>query len=64
MMGCRTKVLLRKALTGDRHENVQQRVRLHYGAAFGIQVYSELGRGTDVILSLPLLEQELIGLPE
>lgn len=45
-------------------KNVQQRVRLHYGAAFGIQVYSELGRGTDVILSLPLLEQELIGLPE
>ncbi|WP_339823537.1 sensor histidine kinase [Paenibacillus sp. FSL R7-0163] len=45
-------------------KNVQQRVRLHYGAAFGIQVYSELGRGTDVILSLPLLEQELISLPE
>lgn len=45
-------------------KNVQQRVRLHYGAAFGIQVYSELGRGTDVILSPPLLEPEMIGLPE
>ncbi|WP_339316579.1 sensor histidine kinase [Paenibacillus sp. FSL R10-2734] len=45
-------------------KNVQQRVRLHYGAAFGIEVYSELGRGTDVVLSLPLLEPEMIRLPE
>jgi two-component system sensor histidine kinase YesM len=39
-------------------------VRLHYGAAFGIAVYSELGQGTDVILSLPLLEPEMIRLPD
>ncbi len=37
-------------------KNVQQRVRLHYGEAYGIEVYSELGCGTNVILSLPLLE--------
>ncbi|MRN55965.1 cache domain-containing sensor histidine kinase [Paenibacillus monticola] len=39
-------------------KNVHQRVRLHYGAAYGIKVYSEPGNGTDVILSLPLLEAE------
>jgi len=39
-------------------------VRLHYGAAYGIEVYSELGQGTDVILSLPLLEPELVRLPD
>jgi len=36
-------------------ENVHHRVRLHYGEAYGIEVFSEPGRGTDVILSLPLL---------
>lgn len=45
-------------------KNIQQRVRLHYGAAFGIEVYSELGQGTDVILSLPLLEPEMIRLSD
>ncbi|MBY3622660.1 sensor histidine kinase [Acinetobacter sp. CUI P1] len=45
-------------------KNIQQRVRLHYGAAYGIEVYSQLGQGTDVILSLPLLEPELIRLPD
>ncbi|ASA19948.1 sensor histidine kinase [Paenibacillus donghaensis] len=41
-------------------KNVQQRIRLHYGAAYGIEVYSEPGEGTDVILSLPLREPEEI----
>lgn len=45
-------------------KNVQQRIRLHYGAAYGIEVYSELGKGTDVILSLPLLESDSNELPE
>lgn len=36
-------------------KNVHQRVQLQYGAAYGIEVFSEPGVGTDVILSLPLL---------
>ncbi|MNW66356.1 hypothetical protein D3C74_448230 [compost metagenome] len=35
-------------------KNVHQRVQLNYGAAYGIEVFSEPGEGTDVILSLPL----------
>lgn len=35
-------------------KNVHQRVQLHYGLAYGIEVFSEPGEGTDVILSLPL----------
>ncbi|WP_238654180.1 cache domain-containing sensor histidine kinase [Paenibacillus piscarius] len=38
--------------------NVHQRIRLHYGPAYGIQVFSTPGEGTDVILSLPLREAE------
>lgn len=45
-------------------KNVQQRIRLHYGADYGIKVNSELGRGTDVMLSLPWIEPDLIDLPE
>ncbi|MNN51317.1 hypothetical protein D3C81_1659470 [compost metagenome] len=35
-------------------KNVHQRVQLNYGTAYGIEVFSEPGEGTDVILSLPL----------
>lgn len=35
-------------------KNVHQRIRLHYGASYGLEVNSEPGQGTDVILSLPL----------
>lgn len=35
-------------------KNVHQRLQLNYGAAYGIEVFSKLGEGTDVILSLPL----------
>lgn len=34
--------------------NVHQRIQLHYGPAYGIEVFSKPGEGTDVILSLPL----------
>ncbi|ETT46624.1 sensor histidine kinase [Paenibacillus sp. FSL P4-0338] len=34
--------------------NVHQRLQLHYGPAYGIEVFSKPGAGTDVILSLPL----------
>lgn len=32
--------------------NVNERVRLHYGSSCGLRVYSELGRGTRVILRI------------
>ncbi len=32
--------------------NVNERIRLHYGSAFGLRVFSELGRGTRVILRI------------
>lgn len=35
-------------------KNVHQRVQLNYGAAYGIELFSKQGEGTDVILSLPL----------
>lgn len=39
-------------------KNVQQRVRVHYGGAFGLEVRSTLGEGTDVCLTLPRPERE------
>lgn len=35
-------------------KNVHQRVQLNYGAAYGIELFSKQGEGTDVILALPL----------
>ncbi|MNB89163.1 putative sensor-like histidine kinase [compost metagenome] len=35
-------------------KNVHQRVQLHYGTAYGIELFSKQGEGTDVILTLPL----------
>ncbi len=35
-------------------KNVNERIRLHYGSAYGLKVTSEKGRGTEVILQLPL----------
>jgi two-component system sensor histidine kinase YesM len=32
--------------------NVNERIRLHYGSTFGLRVFSELGRGTRVILRI------------
>jgi two-component system sensor histidine kinase YesM len=32
--------------------NVNERLRLHYGSACGLQVFSEPGRGTRVILRI------------
>lgn len=63
--GLQNEMPPKKSTTGGiGMKNVQQRVHLHYGASYGIEVYSEHGRGTDVILSLPLLEQQIISLPE
>ncbi|MNE92196.1 hypothetical protein D3C80_1898950 [compost metagenome] len=35
--------------------NVNERLRLHYGSAFGLQVFSEPGRGTRVIIRIDTL---------
>ncbi|KRE44998.1 cache domain-containing sensor histidine kinase [Paenibacillus sp. Soil522] len=35
-------------------KNVNERIKLHYGNAYGLKVTSEKGRGTEVILQLPL----------
>ena len=33
--------------------NICERIRLHYGADYGLQIESEYGQGTKVILILP-----------
>lgn len=37
--------------------NVSDRIRLHYGAAWGLQIQSEPGRGTRITLRIPAGEQ-------
>lgn len=32
--------------------NVHKRLKMHYGEAFGIQIFSEIGKGTEVVLKL------------
>lgn len=36
--------------------NVDQRIKLHYGREFGVQIESEVGKGTTVRLTLPAVE--------
>jgi two-component system sensor histidine kinase YesM len=38
--------------------NVRERIELHYGAPFGMDIYSESGRGTTVELRLPVIKEE------
>lgn len=33
--------------------NVNQRIRLYYGQKYGLQIYSQLGKGTRIVISLP-----------
>ncbi|WP_138755311.1 sensor histidine kinase [Paenibacillus sinopodophylli] len=35
-------------------KNVNERIKLHYGSAYGLKVISERGTGTEVILQLPI----------
>ncbi len=37
--------------------NVHQRIRLNFGEAYGLAIQSEPGKGTTVILTLPLLDE-------
>ncbi|XID90745.1 sensor histidine kinase [Paenibacillaceae bacterium WGS1546] len=38
--------------------NVDQRIKLHYGAAYGVRVYSRLGIGTNVTITFPAERRE------
>lgn len=38
--------------------NVNQRVKLHYGQNYGLDISSELGRGTQVTISFPVCDEE------
>ncbi|MGN1156898.1 MAG: histidine kinase [Agathobacter sp.] len=33
--------------------NIQQRIRLYYGEEYGVEIYSEYGKGTQVVMKLP-----------
>lgn len=37
--------------------NVHERIQLLYGEEYGIEVYSEVGEGTSIIIKLPKIEQ-------
>jgi len=37
--------------------NVDQRLKLYYGEAYGLEIRSEIGFGTRVILRIPISEQ-------
>lgn len=45
-------------VTGIGVENVNDRIRVSYGAAYGLCFQSGAGRGTTVIYTLPLLHEE------
>ena len=38
--------------------NVQKRIELFFGAPYGLHVYSSVGQGTDVEITLPIVRQE------
>ncbi|MCY9668654.1 sensor histidine kinase [Paenibacillus alginolyticus] len=37
--------------------NVNSRIRMYFGSEYGLSIKSELGKGTDVVLTLPVLEE-------
>ena len=53
LAGAEDAVVKRKS-GGIGLKNVNERIRLHYGSAYGLKVTSEKGRGTEVVLQLPL----------
>jgi two-component system sensor histidine kinase YesM len=38
--------------------NVHQRIKLNFGEAYGLTIQSEQGKGTTVILTLPLINDD------
>jgi two-component system sensor histidine kinase YesM len=53
LAGAQEKIAKRKS-GGIGLKNVNERIKLHYGPMYGLKVTSERGRGTEVILQLPL----------
>ncbi|MEH7333858.1 hypothetical protein V7161_14535 [Neobacillus drentensis] len=63
-MDDQTLLTLQKRLLEDEHtlggknigiKNVHDRIRLHFGAKYGLQVESKLGEGTAVTICLPIV---------
>ena len=38
-------------------KNVNDRIKLHYGAAWGLTIHSALGKGTRIVLRIPAQEE-------
>lgn len=55
-----TKQTSKKCGSGIGVENVDQRIKLHYGTSYGLSVESHMGEGTICTLTLPriLYEEE------
>jgi two-component system sensor histidine kinase YesM len=58
---------IRRRLEGEETENVglgfglnnvHQRIRLHYGPCYGLQIDSKLGQGTTVTIRIPVAADE------
>lgn len=47
----------RKLFSGIGVKNVNERIKLLYGSAYGVEISSEIGRGTKVKIRLPLISQ-------
>jgi len=42
--------------------NVHRRIKLIYGSEFGLNIFSESGKGTTIILKLPFNEDQGVGI--
>lgn len=45
----------KKKFSGIGIKNIQERIKLYFGAAYGISFYSKLGKGTEVTITLPAI---------
>ncbi|MDE6937509.1 MAG: sensor histidine kinase, partial [Lachnospiraceae bacterium] len=41
-------------------KNIQSRIELYYGKGYGLTIYSEEGKGTDIDIKIPVLKKEMI----
>ncbi|MBO5520850.1 MAG: sensor histidine kinase [Eubacterium sp.] len=53
----------KEAPSSEKHKgialaNVQKRIELFFGVPYGLHVYSSIGQGTDVEITLPIIRQE------
>ena len=57
------KVVKKEPVSAEKHKgialvNVQKRIELFFGVPYGLHVYSSVGQGTDVEITLPIIRQE------